>query len=181
MSELSIQEALDIVNSDFKLWERATDTPTKTGVSKTLVLPWGIGEVTVNVEGVHDAKTRRNAVGMYGEYIRGLVKEATDDEAVTSRAAAKAARAEQADSGDSDGVNAVGVSGRPPEEEATTDAGEAHEEAFETAPDLGADLLARRAALVTRLDRLRAEVERCEREGRGIDSALTAMGIEVPE
>jgi len=96
---MDIQETLDIMNSDFKLWERATGEDLGGGkVTKTINLPWGIGEVTVTLEGMTDATKRRGAVSSYGEYIRGLIDEQTNDEAITSRAQVHAANAQPTDS-----------------------------------------------------------------------------------
>ena len=102
------QEVLDMMNSDYKLWSKASDKELGNGVvAKTITLPWGIGEYTINMEGMDDANKRRAAVNAYGEHIRGIVNERIDDTAITSRAQVAAARSEQDDSGHGDSVGRI--------------------------------------------------------------------------
>jgi len=80
----------DILQSDMKLWESATQQEGKEGsLTLAIDLPYGIGIVEVTFEGIKDAGTRRGAVESWGNYIRGQVEDKTSDEAI----AAKAARA----------------------------------------------------------------------------------------
>ena len=176
MNELSIPDALDIVQSDMKLWDKSDTEPLPGGaVRKSINLPWGIGEVSVTLEGLSDGKGRRNAVGAYAEYIRDVVKNAIDDEAVTSRAAAQAARVEQDHSGDSVRSGTEGVPESAPAEKAVEGSGKALEEDAQDFTGFGEALAPRRAALVARIERVSTDLARWRRELKGIDAALAAM------
>jgi len=176
MKTLSKREAIDLMNSDMKLWDAATTVDNGKGtLVKSLDLPFGIGETNVTIEGLTDAGKKRNAVSQFGEYIRGLIKERIDDEAVTARAKAAAQKAEQDDSSDSlrDGSERVQDTRRkaptyPP-------AVEAHEEDVAEDAGLGATLAARRASLVERIGRVETNLTLWRKELRGIDAALEAM------
>ena len=179
---MEIKEALDIMNSDFKLWEAATDEDVGPGVvNKTINLPWGIGDVTVTMEGMNDAGKRRAAVGSYGEYIRGLIRERTADESVEARAKQAAAKAELANSEDSDGFDRLqpvhaGPEGEEEVQEAPAETAErVHGRPVEEPVGLGETLAARRAEVDERIGRLTAELDTACRELRGIDAALAAM------
>lgn len=90
------EELLNIMQSDFKLWERAVEEEVSEGViTKTLNLPYGIGEYSLTFEGMNDAGARRNAVGIFGECVRKEIENKIDDDSVTARAAQKAARVGQ--------------------------------------------------------------------------------------
>lgn len=177
---MEIKEALNLMNSDFKLWEKA-DTKDLGGgkIAKTLDLPWGIGEYTVELEGMNDSNKRRAAVGAYGEHIRGIIKERTDDEIVTSRAKAAAARAEFADSTDSDSLGTdEGLRDESVPTEAVQAAGEAYQEDVTKPVILGADFPAERAAIESRIERLEAELTSARRDLRVINAVIAAMDEE---
>lgn len=176
MNELSIPDALDIVQSDMKLWDKSDTEPLPGGaVRKTINLPWGIGVVSVNLEGLNDGKGRRNAVGAYAEYIRDIVKQAIDDEAVTSRAKAQAARVEQANSGDGVLSGTEGVPESTSAEEVVEGSDEALEEDAKQPAGFGETLIARRVTLEARINRVEADIARWRRELKGIDAAIAAM------
>ena len=179
---MEVIEILDIMNSDFKLWEAAEDEDVGPGkVNKTINLPWGIGEVTVTREGMNDAGKRRAAVGAYGEHIRGLIRDRTSDESVEARAKQAAARAELANSEDSDGVGGVEpVHGGPEaeeevQEEVTEEAARPYGPAAEQSLGLRETLTLRRAEVDDRIGILTVELDTACRELRGIDAALAAM------
>lgn len=178
-------QALDIMNSDFKLWEAATETPIAQGVvEKTIDLPWGIGPVTVRMEGMNDAAKRREAVGAYGEYIRNLIDDRINDESVTARAKAAAAKTEPVDSEDGDGVGGPErVRGGAGEAEvpqaANEEADRVHEQAAEGALSFRETLVARRVEVDGRIGRLTAELDTACRDLAGIDAALKAMDEDV--
>ena len=174
---MNTQEALDIMQSDMKLWETATEKDLGGGkVEKTLSLPWGIGEVKVVLEGMTDADKRRSAVAGYGGYIRDLIKERIDDEAITSRAQTAAARLESANSADGHSLDAAGGGYKDSETAALPKAGEAHDEDVEETEDFGATLIAREAVLLERTGRARANLAAWDKELQGIEAALKAMG-----
>ena len=173
---MEINEALNIMSSDFKLWERATDEPTGAGkIRKTLNLPWGIGEYVVDLEGMNDASKRRAAVSSYGELIRRVIKERTDDTNVTSRAQTAAADAEQVDSDNSDRVGGgQPVRGQEIQEAAYEDTDEAYQEDAESNVGWRETLIARRASIISRLEGLTAIADAGLLEVKGIDAALEA-------
>ena len=174
---MEVKDALDIMNSDFKLWERAVDTELGGGkMAKTLTLPWGIGEYTVTMEGMNNAEQRRNAVSEYGKHIRYVIDERTNDEGIVGRAQVAAARTEQDDSEDSVGSDrGVGVRDEAPLQDAREETGEACKEDAEEPEQFGADFAARRLEVESRLSQLHAAATRAERELRVIKAALKAM------
>ena len=142
---------------------------------KSLDLPFGIGETNVTIEGLTDAGKKRNAVSQFGEYIRGLIKERIDDEAVTARAKAAAERVEQDDSADSVRDSAERV--QEPVCEASpiqTTSGSYEEDAIEDV-DFGTGLAARRTSLINRIGRVESDLARWRKELKGIEAALEAM------
>lgn len=172
-------EALDIMNSDFKLWERAATEDHGGGkLTKTLTLPWGIGEVSVTLEGMTDAGKRRNAVSGYGEYIRGLIDEATNDEAVTARAKAAAARIESADSKDSNGIGGgPRVHIEPPvQEKPDEEAEQAYKVDVEDSGRFRETLVAKRSEIQNELNQLERRNRQLRTELLGVNAALDAMG-----
>jgi len=184
---MDIKETLDCMNSDFRLWERAESKDLGGGVvEKTITLPWGIGEVVVNLEGMNDAGKRRAAVGSYGEYIRGVIDEQTNDEAVTSRAKAAVARSELADSEDSTSVDReLGVRDEEVQEEGDEEPSQAYEEDASQPLGLRAVFVDRRLEIIARIDRAehrRAEANRTldqlSNELKAIDAALNTLGDE---
>lgn len=89
-------EWLSIMHHDVRLWDMAEKEEVKGGMKLTMRdMPWGIGDAEVTLEGVSDANERRNAVGTYGAYIRGLIDNEIDDEAVEARATQAAAFASE--------------------------------------------------------------------------------------
>lgn len=174
---MEIREVLDIMNSDFKLWEQATSEDLDGGrVAKTIILPWGIGEYRIVLEGMTNADTRRGAVSAYGDHIRGLIDDRINDQAITSRAQVAASKAEPIDSGDSDGssgglgVRDTGVP-TPDDEEAE----EAHDEDASRPSNWGDDIATQRAQVEGEIDRHTIELSRLLRQLRGIDAAIAAM------
>lgn len=98
------KEALGLMQSDMKLWEAAsTEDVGDAAIKKVINLPWGIGEVEVTLEGLTDAGKKRSAITSYGEYIRGIIDEQINDEAITARASQKAALAGEDTGGIVDG------------------------------------------------------------------------------
>lgn len=187
---MDIKEALDCMNSDYKLWEKAESKDLGGGrVEKTLHLPWGIGEVSVTLEGMSDAGKRRAAVSGYGEYIRGVVNEAISDEAVSARAKQAAARVEQRDSEDSVIVGG-GTRVRDAAVQAPTDAeaGEAHEGNATKPVGLRETLLARRSEIedeaefyVRRKAECERELKRLARDSRAVEAGIDALGDDDDE
>jgi hypothetical protein len=86
-------EIMSILQSDMKLWDSAATTDMGDGtLIKTLDLPFGLGETTITLEGLTNGLKRRSAVEQYGGYIRGLIEECINDEAITARAQQAAAK-----------------------------------------------------------------------------------------
>jgi hypothetical protein len=190
MEQMTKTDTFDIMQSDMKLWEKAEKFPAKGGgVSVTLNLPFGIGEHTVTMEGMNDAQGKRNAVGAYGEYIRGLIKERIDDEAVTSRAKAAAAKAEPIDSGDSLLVSTEGVPIPPTQEEVDANSSEAYERNATRPVGLRETLIARRTEIdnerdyyYRRFNEAIDEIKRLDRDRKAVNLALESLGEEdAPE
>lgn len=89
-----------ILNSDFKLWSEASTAVDEGVVTKTILLPHGIGEFTLVFEGADNAQGRRNAAGIWGKSIRDAVDNAVGEESVSARAAQGAARTSTNDGDD---------------------------------------------------------------------------------
>ena len=171
------EDALDLMQSDMKLWDTAKKQVKGNKVEVTLDLPLGIGEHTVTLEGMDNAQGKRNAVGAYGEYIRGLIDEQINDEAVTARAKAAAARSEPDDSPDGFGVDPnAGVQHAAGEAEAVQATGETHQGSDEGHADFGTTLIARESALRARVERAEANITSWNKELVGVVAALEAMG-----
>jgi hypothetical protein len=121
MNDMNKNDWLDIMQSDNKLWELAEKQDnSEGGITLTLRgIPWGIGDVEVNMEGLEDAGKRRQAVGAFAGYIREVIDEKIDDEAVEARAAQAAALASPdpsellVDVGEHQGARGVGGKGEP--------------------------------------------------------------------
>jgi hypothetical protein len=96
---MNIDQLRAIYQSDFKLWESASTVEEGSVITKTLDLPYGIGEVTLGFEGVKDAAGRRNAAGVWGQAVRDAIDNAVGEESVSARAAQKAARVSTDDGG----------------------------------------------------------------------------------
>ena len=174
---MEIKDALDIMSSDFKLWERASSEELGNGnVAKTINLPWGIGDYTVTMEGMTDATKRRDAVGAFGAHIRGVIKDRINDEAIVGRAQVAAARLERDDSAGSDGVRGlVGILDEKLQEKPDEEAEEAYQGTTKEPTDFGDDLAARRVEINGRIERLTDELAKRCKQLRGIDAAIKAM------
>ena len=94
---MSPSELLEIIQSDFKLWENSETEVVGDTIKKTIHLPHGIGEFSISFGGITNATGRRNAAAMWGESIREEVDNAIGDEAVTARAAQRAAYSSEDD------------------------------------------------------------------------------------
>lgn len=179
MRELSKREAIDIMQSDMKLWDTATTEVQKDGtIVKSLHLPFGIGETSVTLQGLTDAGKKRHAVTAFGEYIRGLIEERIDDDAVTARAKAAAAKAEQADSADSPSSGSGPERVREPTVQAPVDeeADQAHEADVGQALGLGETLAAQRATLREQIGRAEDNLAKWRRELTAVEAGLDALG-----
>lgn len=86
-------ELNSIIQSDFKLWEKADTVQDGGTITKRLVLPHGIGDFQISFEGVNNAEGRRNAAAVWGDAVRNEVDNKIGDESVTARAAQRAAQA----------------------------------------------------------------------------------------
>jgi hypothetical protein len=184
MTELDKAQVLADMQSDMKMWDLATTSVEGTTITKSLTLPWGIGEVTINFEGVKNAQGKRAAVEMWGSHVRELVKERIDDEAVTRRAQLQAAsRTEEA-------IEAVGEdnSGRIPE--GSPEGGPAgptsspgivpeavppHAEDGKEFISSGAGFAARRSELRGYIQRAESNLARARKELAAIEAALAVM------
>jgi hypothetical protein len=182
---MDIQETLDCMNSDYKLWSKAESQELPGGrVVKTLNLPWGIGDVVVTLEGLNDAGKRRDAVGSYGEYIRGVIEEAISEDAVTARAQQAAARTKQDDSGDSPIYSGEPrVRNTAVQETANAEAGKTHQAATKEHAGLGETLAARRleieddvAYFTARRDEAERELRQLAKDRRAIEAAIASLG-----
>ena len=92
MNESELNDAL---NSDMRLWDAAAKTDDgQDSISLLLDLPYGIGETSVTLQGLDNAEKRRDAIGVYGNYIRNLIENKVGDDAITSKAAYQRALAE---------------------------------------------------------------------------------------
>jgi len=170
---METQELLSIMQSDMKLWDKASTEEVGPGkVVKTLDLPYGIGEYSVTLEGLNDADKRRSALASYGAHIRQIVKERIDDEAVTARAKAAAARSEQVDSGDSILVDPQGVPVAQRKTPPVQGTSGAHEEDAEEDGDLGEALAAKGTALRERIGRAEDNLAKWKKELAMIEAAL---------
>lgn len=91
VKELTEQEVYEVQQSDMKLWDMSTTEIKGTTIIKALVLPFGIGEVRVQFEGVDNGIKRRSAAEQWGNMVRQTIKDRIDDESVTARAKQAAA------------------------------------------------------------------------------------------
>lgn len=168
-------EALNLVNSDIALWEKAETTDLGGGsIEKKIHLPWGIGEVAVTLEGLTDGAKRRQALEQYGAYIRELVRDATDDDAITARAQIAAAKREQDDSGGSFGGHAPVPSDPHPTPSVVQGAGKAHEENVKGVTSLREGLVAQRDFFREQLGEYERGAKALRAELRALDAAIEA-------
>jgi hypothetical protein len=177
VKKMNEQEALALMQSDMSLWEKATTVELGDGRQEKTIegWPWGIGTITVTLEGLTDGVKRREAVGQFGEYIRAVVDERINDEAITLRAQQAAAHNKQADSGDSMAVDTHRVPEPADEAAPLPAASPAHEGDAEGATDFGASLVARKSALLNEIGRAEDNLARWRRELAGIEAALAVM------
>lgn len=159
-------EFLALMQSDSKLWDYATTTHNKDGsIDKTLQIPWGIGEITVTLEGMDNVQGRRAAFNSFGDYIRGLINDKTSDDAITARAKQAAARVgEKSDSL----IDSTGT--RPEEPETIFDS-----ETVETYDDPTlqiADPAARLTNLRRAIDRARKFIDSTETEMKALEAYM---------
>lgn len=171
------QEALNSMNSDHRLWEKAETKDLGGGrIEKVLTLPWGIGETRVTLEGMTDAGKRRAAVSGYGEYIRGVIEEAISDDAVTARAEQAAARAKQDDSGDSIILGGEQrVRDTPVPEEVDAPADQAHQGDAPIPLGFRETLIARRIDISSQRNEHERRVRELDKELRAINSAIESL------
>lgn len=164
-------EFLQIMQSDSKLWDYAETVQDGGAVTKTLQVPWGIGEVSVTLEGMGDVNGRRAAFSAFGEYIRGLVNDRISEEAIT-------ARAEQADKRTGATSDRQPDSTSPsPEESAeilSKEAVEAHDGPSTYSADPSIRLVELRAAS----DRAKAFIESTETEVRALEAYMEIINAE---
>lgn len=176
MITLTEIEALSIMSSDMKLWEIAETKEPEPGVLvKRLALPWGIGETEIRLEGITDAIKRRGAVQQYADYIRNLIKDKTDDEAVEARAKQAAARLEPLDSGGSILTSSGRVPSEGVEEAFVPGTGDIYQDNVEGDGGFGANLIAQRSALQARVGRAEADITAWRRTLRALDAACLAL------
>jgi hypothetical protein len=91
VKELTEEEVYAIMNSDIKLWEKSTTEAKGVNITKALILPFGIGEMRVEFQGVDNGLKRRAAAEQWGAMVRQRVKDKIDDESITARAKQQAA------------------------------------------------------------------------------------------
>jgi hypothetical protein len=165
-----------ILHSDMKLWDSAESESVGEGkVKKTLVLPYGIGKTEVTLEGLTDGNKRRQALGQYGDYIRGVIKDRTSDDAVESRAKQAAARARPEDSDDSLREYALRAEEKEHQTEAIQSTEEAHEATAKGVIEFGEALVAQRDGLALRIRRTEDVLAKQRLEYRALAAACEAM------
>ena len=176
MITLTEADVQAIMQSDMKLWETADTTEPSPGtIVKSMHLPFGIGECNTTLEGLTDAIKKRAAVAQYGEYIRSLIKDRTDDEAIEARAKQAAARTEERDSRDSILVDSGGVPVSSGQEAVESGSEDAYVEDAEDDATFGEALAVKRATLRERIGRTEANLARWRRECKALDAALAAL------
>ena len=179
MKSLTVEEIQSIMQSDMKLWETAdTEQPTPTSITKSLNLPYGIGETSVTLEGLTDAGSKKGAVAGYGDYIRNLIRDRTDDEAVEARAKQAAARAEQADIENGVYVGTAGVPSASLTQAPVQGAAQAHQEDAGEHAGIGATLIAQRAELRGRVNKAQANLATWRRELNALEAACAALEVD---
>lgn len=170
---LTENETLNIMHSDFAVWSTAEKKDVGPGaVELTLVLPWNIGRRSVTLEGLTNAEAKRNAIGTYGDLVRGWIDERISDEAVESRAVQAAAKAEQVDSSDSVEERGRILTDASPEAQADSGPTTAYHEHADGDGGLRETLTARRIEVAAELQRADEIFDRCTRELAMIDAAL---------
>ena len=160
---MNAEELREIYQSDFKLWERANTEEDGIVITKSLHLPYGIGEFTLGFEGVKDAAGRRNAAGVWGQAVRDAIDDAIGEDSVTARAAQKAPRVSEGDGGH-------GGLGQPN----PYDAGQEEVPEKEAIPSFSGAAAGSTAA-GDRLDALRRERDGCAKRIKGLDIEIKAL------
>lgn len=188
IKELTQDEVYAIMQSDIQLWERATTTADGNSITKRLILPFGIGEVAVEFQGVDSGVKRRAAAEQWGAIVRDRVKERIDDESITQRARIAAATGDdeeqpesvgQADSGHSDSDTSserLRDKSAVPEESAEGSVQAHAEHVEEDQGPSGTDFAARAEWLRTRIGNYEARIKEWRRELRALDAALAVLG-----
>jgi hypothetical protein len=173
---LTAWDVFEMIQSDMKLWEFVeTEEPEPGKLIKTVYLPFGIGKTVVNLEGLTDGIKRGAAVAQYGAHIRAVIKNRTDDEAITMRVKQASAKPRPSDSTSSVVGDAGGVQEQEAEEENLQGTAPAHEEHDAGVIQFGEALVAQRAALHDRITRAEDDLARWKREWNALDAACAAM------
>lgn len=171
------QELNSILQSDMALWENASTEPSESGsITKVIDLPYGIGRTEVTLGGMDNAIGKRAALSAFGDYIRELIRDRTDDEAVEARAKQAAARAKSEDSEDSVQGSPQGVSDTASVQEAVEESGEAHEVYAPESTGLRETLTTRRLTLTEGIKEAEANLAVWRIELRAIEMALDVLG-----
>lgn len=191
--ELTQEEVYAIMQSDISLWEQATTSNNNGNITKRLILPFGIGEVAVEFQGVDSGNKRRAAAEQWGSIVRDRIKERIDDESITQRARVASANRNdeeqpesvgQADSGHSDSDTSserLRDKSAVPEEstEGSVQAYAGHVE--EDQGPSGTDFAARAEWLRTRIGNYEARIREWRRELKALDAALAVLNSESEE
>lgn len=188
VKELTQENVHTVMNSDMKLWETSTTEMNGSSIVKAIILPYGIGEMRVEFQGVDSAIKRRAAAEQWGAMVRDRVKNAIDDAAITSRAQLAAAekqakeeaeRLEQSNSGDSSGDEAeVGLRDQPSVQEASeasTVQTHAQDAEGDNGPS-GTDFAARAEWLRGRIGEGERKLKEQRRELKALEAALEVLG-----
>ena len=163
MEQISKADTLALMQSDMKMWETAETEELGGGkVKKTINLPFGIGEVSVTLEGMTDGIKRRGAVSSYGEYIRGIIDECINDEAITARA-------------QQDVAAARGAADRLHDEDAASAGGGSPVPNAPPVPAHGEVFIPTAETIVVRIDDLERELRDCEARSRTLRRELNAL------
>lgn len=178
---MNMQEMLNICQSDFGLWNKSNPQELAPGeITLTIEAPWGTETQTIG--GIIDAKTRQAGVQWWGNHIRGIVEEHTDDALIQSRATQAAAEKESRDS--ESGIYAGPGEVRNPrrEEGAKEEDSRPPVQHAEEPTDFRASLIARRTEIAGRANEAQSNLTRWRRELKAMDAALAAMEVDdAPE
>lgn len=187
MRELTKEQLNNILHSDMKLWETAATEQKGNTITKSLLLPHGIGEMRVEFTGVDNGLKRRSAVEQWGLMVRDQVKNAIADESVTARAQQAAAiRASEAEyEGVERSDSGHGTEDQPVElrdntavqEKASAGSVQAHAQSAQedTRPE-GTDFTARAEWLRERIGEGERQLRGWRRELKALEAALAVLG-----
>ncbi len=175
---MNTSEWLSIMHHDVKMWELAEKEEVRGGLQLTMRdMPWGIGDAVVTLEGITNAIERQNAVGSYGAYIRGLIDEEINDEAVEARAKQASAFArEDADTaalGLGRDRDSAGVGGTPSPVQGVV--GEDAVPTFMQAATVSADPTTRLAELRAAVGEAQAYITSTSREIKALEAYVAVM------